>query len=113
VKMAAIAAALICLRLVIRGLFAERRDPDERPIPGRIKALTASTLVLWTVAVVAGRLTAYSGVVVLSSIAAFVVAAAVAGCGIALVAVVRARRAATAPAFPLVQPTAANGGKWS
>jgi hypothetical protein len=82
VKLAAIAVALACLQAVLRGLFGSGRNPDDQPVPPRITWLTAGTLLFWTIAVVAGRLTAYSGVVVVASIGAFltvVVIAVVAG----------------------------------
>ena len=113
VMMASIVAALRCLRGVMRGLFADGRNPDAHAVPARITRLTAASLVFWTIAVVAGRLTAYSGVVVLASTGAFLSVVA----GIAVVAgvsrLVRGRRApAGAAAFPLdVHPSPANGGK--
>lgn len=113
-KIAAIVVALLCLRGVIRGLFADGRDPDEQPISARIKLLTAATLVLWTIAVVAGRLTAYSGVVVVASLGAFLVVVALAAVVSGVTWLMRRRRPSVPQEPPFVLdrfPTTANGGK--
>ena len=112
VKIAAIVVAVFCLRRVLSELFAGGRNPDELPVSRRIKALTGATVVFWTIAVVAGRLTAYSGVVVVVSIAAFAVVVAIAACAIAAVRWLRppARRAPV-ETFPLGVPAPANGRK--
>lgn len=112
VKIASIVAAVICLRGVERGLFAPGRRPDDEGVPVRIKRLTAASLVFWLIAVVAGRLTAYSGIVVLASLGAFFSAATIIGFVAGLVRFLRPPRSpAGAEAFPLVHPTPANGGK--
>jgi hypothetical protein len=113
VKIAAVIAAVVCLRGVVRAMSAGGQDAEALPVSGRTKALTAATLVLWTIAVVAGRLTAYSGVVVLASVMAFGVVAAITACGIALTGVFRPRRRhEQSAAFALpVHRTAVSGGK--
>lgn len=113
VKIAAIVAAIICLRGVSRGLFASGRNPDEQGVPLRIKRLTAASLLFWLIAVVAGRLTAYSGVVVVASLGAFLSAIIVIGFVAGLVRLFRPPRSPVrSEAFPLdVHPTPANGGK--
>jgi hypothetical protein len=73
VKIAAIVLALIFVRGALRQLFDPAIDPDARPVPVTTKRLMAATLVMWLIAVVAGRLTAYSGVVVIASLAAFLI----------------------------------------
>ena len=113
-KIASIVVALLCLRAVVRGLFADGRNFDEQPIPARLKRLTTATLVLWTIAVVAGRLTAYSGVVVVASVGAFAVVVGIAAVVSGVTWLVRRRRPPVPQAPPFVLdglPTAANGGK--
>jgi hypothetical protein len=78
VKIAAIVLALAFLRAALRQLFDPSIDPDAHPVPAKTKRLMAATLVMWLIAVVAGRLTAYSGVVVLASLSAFLIVLAVA-----------------------------------
>jgi hypothetical protein len=112
VKIAAIAAALVCLRGVVKRLFAAGRNPDDHPVTSRVKALTGATLVFWTIAVVAGRLTAYSGVVVVASLAAFLAVAVVTACVIAAIALFRRRGASHARSLSLdVTPSPVSGGK--
>jgi hypothetical protein len=113
VKIASIVAAVMCLQATLRSLFADGADPDARPVPARAKSLTAATLVLWTIAVVAGRLTAYSGVVVVASLGAFLVVVAAVACIIAAAGFIRTRgRLAPRHALTLdAHPTPANGGK--
>src|SRR5690349_17025024 len=89
VKIAAIIAAVVCLNLTLSGLFS---DDDEQPVTVRAKALTTATLVFWAIAVVAGRLTAYSGVVVVASITAFLIVVANAAWIMTLSPLVRRRR---------------------
>ena len=112
-KIASIVIAVVCLRGVVRGLFGDSRNPDEQPVPARIKRLMVATLVFWTIAVVAGRLTAYSGVVVIASLGAFLTLVAAVGVVWGAVRFVRRRRAPVhQPPFALDSyPTAANGGK--
>jgi hypothetical protein len=93
VKLAAIAVALACLWGVLRGLFAQGRNPDAQPVPPRITWLTAGTLFFWTIAVVAGRLTAYSGIVVVASIGAFMTVVGITLVAVLLFRFVSARRA--------------------
>jgi hypothetical protein len=113
VKLAAIAVALACLRGVVRGLFASGGNPDDQPVSPRTWWLTTGTLVFWTIAVVAGRLTAYSGVVVVASIGAFLVVVVIAA-GVGLIYRFRPSRRALAhtDTFALdVHPRPAGGGK--
>lgn len=113
VKIASIVGAVICLRGVGRGLFASGSNPDDQPVPVRIQRLTAASLVFWAVAVVAGRLTAYSGIVVIASLGAFFSAVVIIGFLAGLVRLFRPpRRQARSEAYALdVHPTPANGGK--
>ena len=113
VKIASIVAAIVCLRGVRRGLFESGRNPDDQPVPVRIQRLTAASLVFWAIAVVAGRLTAYSGIVVIASLGAFLSVVVVIGVVAELVRLLRPpRRPERSEAFALdVRPTPANGGK--
>ena len=112
VKIASIVAAIICLRGVGRGLFAPGRNPDDQPVPVRIQRLTAASLVFWAIAVVAGRLTAYSGIVVIASLGAFLSVVVIIGFVAGLVRLFRPPRQARSETFALdVHPTPANGGK--
>jgi len=82
VKIAALLVALVSLRGMVYELFDKYPDPDAHPITRRARGWTILTLVMWTIGVVAGRLTAYSGVVVIESLKAFgvvVVLAAIIG----------------------------------
>jgi hypothetical protein len=113
VKIASIVLAVVCLRGVTRGLFAQANEAGERPVTSRIRQLTAASLLFWVVAVVAGRLTAYSPVVVIESLGAFFTVV-IPILGVAtLVGVLRSRRSESrAGALPLdAHPTAASGGK--
>ena len=113
VKIAAIVVALTCLMATLRALFPAGHGSDEPVVTSRAKALTVATLVFWTVAVVAGRLTAYSGVVVIASLGAFAIVVAGIAVAIALRHVLWTRRR-EAPVHNLpfdVRPTPANGGK--
>jgi hypothetical protein len=113
VKIASIVAAVICLRVAERGLFAPGSNPDDQPVPVRIQRFTAASLVFWAVAVVAGRLTAYSGIVVMASLGAFFSTVVIIGFLAGLVRLFRRpRRQARSEAFALdVHPTPANGVK--
>jgi hypothetical protein len=112
VKIISLVAALFCMRSLLRELFGPSADPDAGPVSTRVKALTWTLLLLWTIGVVAGRLTAYSGVVVIETLKAFFVTI-----GIALVAGVLwwmrpKRRAEHASTFTIeIQPTPVKGGK--
>jgi hypothetical protein len=71
IKLAAIAAALVCLRRFVRQVFRDdSAGVDTRPVPRNGQILIGASLGFWTVAVVAGRLTAYSAGTVLVSVAA-------------------------------------------
>jgi len=117
VKIAAIVGALVLLRAAMHQLFDRSIDPDAEPVPMKTKRLMAATLALWLIAVVAGRLTAYSGVVVIASITAFVIFLVVAA---AIVYLARLRTHRTRPVVSAdqravfsidIQPAAVKGGK--
>jgi len=112
VKIAAIIAAVLCLNALLRNLFAGVANPDENPITLRARSLTSATLVFWVIAVVAGRLTAYSGVVVIASLAAFMVVVVNAAWIVALSRFVLTRRdQVPKAALTYARATPANGGK--
>lgn len=63
VKMAAIALAVVNLVLIRRLMFADVPEwvVKRNIVPARVKILAATSLLFWTVALTAGRLTAYLG----------------------------------------------------
>ena len=71
VKIAALVVALVALRRLMQELFDRYGDPDAHPVSRAAKGWTIVTLVMWTIGVVAGRLTAYSHLVVMESLKAF------------------------------------------
>ena len=71
VKIAALLIALVSLRGMVREIFDRYPDPDAQPVTSRARTWTIVTMLMWVVGVVAGRLTAYSGIVVLESLKAF------------------------------------------
>lgn len=75
VKLAAIAGAVVCLRRLKRLLFAAAASPVASPVAANARIAAAAMLGFWTIAVIAGRLTAYVSYVVLSTIAACLVIA--------------------------------------
>ena len=113
VKIAALVTALFSLRGMVREIFDRYADPDAQPVSARARNWTLVTMVMWTIGVVAGRLTAYSYVVVLESLKAFgivCVLAAIAG----VIYNYRSRRPAMhhAAGFQIdIHPTPIKGGK--
>jgi hypothetical protein len=77
VKLAAIAGAIVALRKLHAGLFGPGAtlDPDGRA-PRATRRIAVIMLLLWGVAVTAGRLTAYSNFVRVRTVVAVVVAIA-------------------------------------
>jgi len=75
VKLVAIAGAIVMLRKLRAGLFGPdaKLDPDGRA-PRQTRTVAVAMIVLWTIAVTAGRLTAYSNFVRIRTIAAVVIA---------------------------------------
>ena len=61
IKLAAIAAAVVNLRLLRSRVFGNRANLDTRPVPMEGKILAGTSLTFWTVAIFAGRVTAYKG----------------------------------------------------
>lgn len=62
IKMGLIVLALVNMELLrsrIAGAAAARADPGAGPVPTPMRAIAASSLVLWAAVVVTGRLTAY------------------------------------------------------
>jgi hypothetical protein len=112
VKIASIVAAVLCLQGATRSLFADGQDPDAQPITSRNRRLVAASLWLWAVAVVAGRLTAYSPIVVMASLGAFLVAVVIALVLVLAFRIVRRRGEPHTQPLPLdAQPASVNGGK--
>lgn len=69
-KLAAIAVAIVCLRKIRTQVFGERPNLDTRSVPPNAKILAGTSLAFWAVAIIAGRLTAYSRPVVLATVGA-------------------------------------------
>jgi hypothetical protein len=77
IKMAAVAAAVVCMRSLRRTVFGDIATVDSRPIPPKGRSLAILSLSLWFVAIVAGRLVAYSFYVSWRTIVAVSIALAV------------------------------------
>lgn len=73
VKLGAVFASVFCLLKLKRLVFSDLAKADTRPVPANAKALAGASLLLWSVALLMGRLTAYSRPVVIASVIAFVV----------------------------------------
>lgn len=76
-KILFIVFAIIALKKLLKELYGTSADPDTRRISVRAYRLTATTVVCWTVAVIAGRLTAYSAETVYQTLMVVGVLAAV------------------------------------
>lgn len=113
VKIASLLVALIALRIMVRELFDGAADPDAHPVSAKARGWTVVTLLMWTVGVVAGRLTAYSGIVVIESLKAFgAVIAAVAVVAVIVSLFRRPPAVERTPSFTMdIQPTPVKGGK--
>jgi len=83
-KILFVALAIVALVPLIRELYGAGADPDAKPLTIRARVLTAATVAFWTVAVIAGRLTAYSAGTVFETV--LVVAALAVVLGIVVVA---------------------------
>jgi len=113
VKIAALIAALFSLRGMVREIFDRYPDPDAQPVTSRARTWTIVTMLMWVIGVVAGRLTAYSGVVVIESLKAFAVVCLIATV-LACVYNLRGRRPVVhaGHGFPLdIHPAPVKGGK--
>ena len=113
VKIAALIAALFSLRGMVREIFDRYPDPDAQPVTSRARTWTIVTMLMWVIGVVAGRLTAYSGVVVLESLKAFAVVCLIAT-ALVFVYTLRGRRPVvhSGQGFPIdIHPAPAKGGK--
>jgi hypothetical protein len=112
VKMASLVVGLIGLRFMMHEVFGRYADPDAQPVSAPAKALTALTLIAWLIGIVAGRLTAYSGVVVVESLWAFLVVLAIAMVSAVVYRLRPLRARQPRPAFQIdIEPTAVKGGK--
>lgn len=77
IKMLAIAGAVVNTRLLRASVFGDPANLDARPVPMKGKILAVTSLGLWLVAILAGRLTAYYGYVVWQTVAAVLILMAV------------------------------------
>lgn len=75
VKLAAIAGAIVSLRMLRTGLFGDGKDLNAGPVPLNTRIAAVAMLVFWAVAVTAGRFTAYSAYVRSQSAWAVLIAA--------------------------------------
>jgi hypothetical protein len=76
-KLLAVAGAVVCVRLLRNHLSGDTAGSDMRPIPTKAKVLAGTSLILWLVAILAGRLTAYAGDTVWQTVLAVVLLAMV------------------------------------
>lgn len=112
VKIASLVIGLVCLRSMLKELFDRYADPDAQPVTAKARRLTMATMLMWFIGVVAGRLTAYSGVVVLESLRAFGVLVAIAVIAAVLYRLRPHRGEARHAAFRMdIHPTPVKGGK--
>jgi hypothetical protein len=77
IKLAAIAVAIVALLRLERQAFGGAASLDRGPIPANVKGLAWTTLAAWTVAIVAGRSTAYHWYTIRATILACLVLIAV------------------------------------
>ena len=77
IKLAAIVAALLIIRLLRVRALNDEVGAATGPVPREIQVLAAAVLICWAVAITAGRVTAYVSEIGLQSAAAVVTAAAV------------------------------------
>jgi hypothetical protein len=59
IKLVGIATALIIMRLLLTRVINAQTVVDPRPVPRKAKVLAGAALISWTVAIAAGRVTAY------------------------------------------------------
>jgi len=60
IKMTAVGAAILCLRSLRTTVFISGAAAEDQRLTGRAKVLAVSSLSLWLIAIVSGRLIAYS-----------------------------------------------------
>ena len=99
IKLAAISAALIIMRLLRSRALSDEAAADAGPVPKQIQVLAAAALICWAVAITAGRVTAYLSFIGWQSAAAFLTLAIVllAGRYIAVHTLARRRGRSDAP----------------
>jgi len=59
IKLSGIAAALIIMRVLLAGVLSVQTVVDPGPVPRKARVLAGAALISWTVAITAGRVTAY------------------------------------------------------
>lgn len=76
-KMAAIAVGLVSARWLYMNVYGPRASLGDGPVPTKARAWAWTSLVAWGLAILMGRMTAYSMFVVISSVQAVLVFAVV------------------------------------
>ena len=105
VKLGCVLLAVAVLQRFIRVVFNGTSSPDVAIETPRARALFAVSAAFWTVAITAGRLTAYSSYVISQTLGALIVALAVVIVAAVIARLVLARRSTpTGAAAPLVIP---------
>jgi len=77
IKILAVVAAVTIVRLLWTRVFSDRASVDTGSVPGKDQVLAGALLVSWTVAVTAGRVTAYLPLTGWKTAAALVILTAV------------------------------------
>jgi hypothetical protein len=105
VKLGCVLLAVAVLQRFVRLVFNGAQAPDVAIETSKARALFAVSAAFWTVAITAGRLTAYSAYVLSRTIGALLVALAVVIAAAVVARIVLARRATPKPmAAPLAVP---------
>ena len=105
VKLACVLVAVALLRAFVRRVFGGLAAPEAAIETSRARLLFAASVAFWTVAITAGRLTAYSAYVISEAVGALVVLLMVAIVAVVVARAVVMRRASRHPmAASLVMP---------
>ncbi len=92
IKLAAISAALIIMRLLRGRALGDAAAADVGPVPKQVQVLAAAALICWAIAITAGRVTAYYSLIGWQSAAAVLTLAVVLLAGRYIAVHTRARR---------------------
>jgi hypothetical protein len=103
-KLGCVLLAVAVLRRFVRVVFDAAEAPDVAIESPRARALFAVSAAFWTIAITAGRLTAYSSYVISQTVGALLVALAVVIAAAVVARLVIARRSTSKMAAPLAMP---------